>query len=289
MRILFFFLFAISCQAQNIAPQSLELPPQLKRASNASSGDSPELAAEAVLKKTREVWKMPVLPDSARARTFFGATHFTSVDNVAFSITPNGSALFAEFMSDYLYLGKKIGYARVGFGGLVETQRKNDAPEDNAQTTFTQFLSTGGNGMMYVLIPLSKVSSYHDGYELMRASLLFLPRIGVDIPALNGAIVNPAYNVDSGIEAQAMMRSASKVFQFFGQVRTSFVFGSDDFYRNIGLLQAQQKPFFLGRWTAGVDLASLIRVSITKAFINTADFQESPTILSVQLINRIKK
>jgi hypothetical protein len=268
------------CQAQVIAPQSLILPPK-----------SVDETKEELSIAPKSVRKMPVLKDTTDTKAYFGATNFSAVDNVSFSISPNGSALFAEFLSDYLYLGKKVGYARVGFGALVETGKANktEGTQNTEPTSISQFLSTGGNGMMYIFVPMLSASTYHDGYELARASVVFLPRVGVDIPALNGAVLNPAYNVDTGIEMQGIMRSASKLFQFFGQVRGSFVFGSSDFYANVGLPLTRQQPFVLGRWTAGVDLASLVRISITKAFINTHQFSHNPTILSVQLVNRIKR
>ncbi|MBL7979757.1 MAG: hypothetical protein JNN12_15580 [Bacteroidetes Order II. Incertae sedis bacterium] len=282
LTILFLSLSAILCRAQ-IAPQALKSKPELEKEEalledvleDPAQGDSPKM--EERDKKPGRKAVLATLPD---AKNYFGGETGAAVDNVSFSLSKNGATLFAEFLSDYLFLGKTLGYGRIGFGALVNTG------QDSTKTTMAQFLSGGGNGMMYLYVPIVTKSAFHERYEMARVSLVFLPRVGLDIPALNAAITNPGYNADIGFEAQGLLLSVSKTFQFFAQTRLSAVLGSDDFYRHLGLTSKQFHPFVSGRWTFGVDLNSLIRISVTNAFLEPKRSQQSPVILSVQLINR---
>lgn len=280
----FCLLLGVEIKAQ-IAPQSLKTKPESPSlevkteeedlTDDPARGDTPDSGGEN--KKTARKAVLATLPD---AQNYFGGETGAAVDNVAFSLSKNGTTLFAEFLSDYLFLGKTLGYGRIGFGALVNTG------QDSTKTTMAQFLSGGGNGMMYLYVPLVTQSAFHERYEMARITLVLLPRIGLDIPALNAAIANPGYNADLGLEAQGLLLSVSKTFQFFAQARLSCVLGSDDFYRHLGLSSKQFHPFASGRWTFGVDLNSLIRISVTNAFLEPKRSQKSPVILSVQLINR---
>ncbi|HRK75520.1 MAG TPA: hypothetical protein PLL64_14645, partial [Rhodothermales bacterium] len=241
MTILFLGLSTIFCRAQ-IAPQALKSKPESEKKetleedlTDPARGDSPKIQG-----KDQKPGRKAVLATLPDAKNYFGGETGAAVDNVSFSLSKNGATLFAEFLSDYLFLGKTLGYGRIGFGALVNTG------QDSTKTTMAQFLSGGGNGMMYLYVPIATKSAFHEHYEMARVSFVFLPRVGLDIPALNAAIANPGYNADIGFEAQGLLLSVSKTFQFFAQARFSGVLGSDDFYRHLGLTSKQFHPFASG-------------------------------------------
>lgn len=223
--------------------------------------------------------RRPVLATATEAKAYFGGDNKLAVDNVAFSFSKSGATLFAEFLSDYVDFGNPIGFARIGFGALINSGK-------STENTLTQFMSGGGNGMMYLYLPVVSQSFPKARTEKARASLIFLPRIGMDIPTLNASIANPGYNADLGFEGQGLAASYNRVFQFFALVRLSAVFGSNDFYTNMGLPEGQ-KAFPMGRWTFGVDLNGALRISVTKPFIEPdRPTGKTPVMLSVQLVNR---
>lgn len=273
-----------------IAPQVLQnasMPNYKNQETGNEMGlEAEERAEENTTAKKRRLKAAPILKTSKDAQAFFGQSPDEAgavVDNVSFSHSAEGTSLFAEFLSDYLYLGK-LGYGRIGFGALV------NAAKDQSQTTLSQFMSGGGNGMLYLFLPIA--STYNPqanqrSNEILRANLIFLPRLGLDIPALNTAIINPGYNADVGLEVQALMASESKLFQFFGSMRGSIVVGSTSFYQNLGLGATDVQPFPTARYAFGVVLNRLIRISFSRTLLTKRrDGLPNPIVLSVQLINR---
>ncbi len=266
--IFFLLLLPNFVQAQNLSP--FTLPP--KNVLMAMDYEKKEK------KKTMRVRFLPVLKDQSDLEPYFGGVKNTVARNVGLSISSNSGSLYAELLSDNIYLSK-LGFGRIGFGALI------DNSDDTSAASFDRFFNAGGNGIMYLLLPVIYYQTSSDEVTNARADLVFLPRVACDIPALNSTIEDPTYNTDIGFEGRGFMNTVSDKFSFFAQARFGCTFGSKKFYENLGLNENNRKVFFSSKWTLGVDLKSLIRISISKPWFGPEEIvKNQPLIVGVQFV-----
>ena len=261
----YFFLFLLPnfVRSQNLSP--FTLPPKTV-ASAMRQGEA------------NRVRFLPVLKEEFQLEAYFGDTKNTVARNVGLSISSNSGSLYAELLSDNIYLSK-LGFGRIGFGALIANS------DDTTAASFDRFFNAGGNGIIYLLLPLIYYQPSNQGFAKARADLVFLPRVASDIPAMNSTIEDPTYNVDIGLEGRGFMNSVTEKFCFFAQVRVGYVSGSKKFYENLSLAENNRNSFVSSKWTFGVDLKSLIRISVSKPLFGPAEIvKNQPLIVGVQFI-----
>ncbi|MCK6542448.1 hypothetical protein L6Q79_07170 [bacterium] len=219
----------------------------------------------------------PAQGDTTIAKNYFGSLSLSTGENIQFAFTDDRSSLYAEFISDYLYM-PKLGYAKVGFGAQI------DAGNDTTKASAQRFFSTGGNAIMYLALPLITYGKS----ESRRLDVFFLPKFAWDFPALNSSAEHFTYNNDIGGELHLSAVTVSEKFKFFSITRVSYVDGDRKFHQNLGRSE-QNKGFYFGKWVIGLDLVSLIRVSASKPFMGpTQAFAKYPLTVSVQLVKVVQ-
>lgn len=218
------------------------------------------------------------LTSAAEAEAFYGG--FKVADVVAFSLGDQAT-LYSELISDNLFLWAGKGFARVGVGALV------GASGDTAATTISQFFESGGNATVYLSIPAYRWINYltdqtsSTPFRTADASVNLALR--GDVPALNAAVEDPAFNAFAGITLQAVQRTSENRFRFFGIVHSGWVWSpQDEFYQNLGASRPEAGLLML-KATAGFDLNELIRIGAS-AGVSTLAGVSLPLRLSVQLL-----
>jgi hypothetical protein len=215
---------------------------------------------------------------AASATAYFG--NFKVGDVVAFSLGDQ-STLYAELIQDNLFMSAFLGYARVGLGALV------GADDDSTATTVQQLFESGGNATAYLQLPIYRwinfVRDQKGAAPIRHADLGFAFALRSDVPQLNAAVEDPAFNTFTGLTLQALQHTSESRFRFFLNVDSGWIWSpQDEFYENLGISKPKAGLLMI-KSTAGFDLNQLIRIG---ASVGTSS-QKSvklPVRLSVQLL-----
>lgn len=243
----------------------------------------------AVITKRSNLIYLPVATNAAQADSLFGAQGFEAVTSVGLSFADGDGAFFSEFLSDNLAVVLPLGYGRMGFGAFVQSKDvKSDstaAAQENVarETAVERFVAAGGNAMFYYALPLIAYdASFNDRPTSMRAQVMFLPRIGLDVPALNAGTSEASGNLDLGVTINTALLSDKSVFNIFGSLRGGWVpLASDDFYELLG----RDSGFAYASVEGGVVLQQLIRIAVRGAVSGPKALRDAaPLAVSVQLL-----
>ena len=194
----------------------------------------------------------PLFPlhDSKSAALYWGKAELAALQNLNASISTDGLSVYSEFVSDFVVMWGT--WFRVGFGALLS---KSDSSKtgDSTSSAIQRFMGGGGNALLHVATPVWFVRG-NTGWAL---DVLFAPKFVADLPALDASVTKFSGSVDTGVEVLFFIKSVQENFSFFAQGRISWIVGSGDFYRNLGL----NAPFTNGTAMIGIDINNAFRVS----------------------------
>ena len=195
------------------------------------------------------------------ADAFFGGLE--TLNSMALTVgNKKSAALYTELLSDNIWIGSRLGFARVGFSAQVETQA------DSAKPTVEQFFQGGGNAVLYAAKPLMSWMNYfglpNEEKKLFRRVDVFLTgALAGDIPKLAAEGAVSAASGRAGAAMQGYWAANKSLFRFFGDGNVNYVHGfSDGFYDNLVAGAVEKKGFVAASASVGVDLAQLVRVGV---------------------------
>jgi hypothetical protein len=162
-------------------------------------------------------------------------------------------------LQDYIFLGERFGIAKIGLSGIVSGSK------DTAKTAAQNFFTAGGNASIYMRVPMYYFQSPNTLNPLV-VLVEFMPKVSFEIPGMNVWLKNFTYNFDLGFEPYATVATINKTMKFFGEARISFVTGSQEFYKTIGLAPENQNSFWLGKWTVGLLINDEFKIVVSKGF-----------------------
>lgn len=290
--------FAFVCATACVAPQ-VELVAQLSTLATGGrvarvdsvreNGILKRASTGAVITKTSRVVYLPVARNTAQADSLFGAQGFEAVTSAGLSFAGGDGAFYSEFLSDNLAVVLPLGYGRMGFGAFVQSKDVESdstvaAKDDVArETAVERFVAAGGNAMFYYALPLVAYDASFNGRPTsMRAQVMFLPRVGLDVPALNAGTSEASGNLDLGLTLNTALLSDQAVFNIFGSLRGGWVpLASDDFYERFD----RNRGFAYASIEGGVVLQQLIRIAVRGAVSGPKALREAaPLSVTVQLL-----
>lgn len=204
-----------------------------------------------------------------------------------FSLTYNNNTAKTNYVNSLAILGNENGYLvqseiltdnlnvfRVSFGTVInaKTSKKEDAPatetealvgDEKSKDAINRLVNGGGNLYFDVILPL--VTTY-DGSasDYLTFYTYFNTRAAMDVKGYGNNIDTSTGNGSFGFNSYGSISSDTKKFNFFIQASINYNFGSNDFYKNLGL--KDQQGFLNGKIIAGVGILNHFRVT---AIINT--------------------
>jgi hypothetical protein len=205
-------------------------------------------------------WPFLEVHNQAEAEEFFGPLKVGNA--IALTLGDEPGALYTELLSDNLWIASRVGFARIGFSAQVA------ADADTTKPAVTQFFQGGGNAILYGAMPLFSWLNYYGGRAdekqlIRRLDMYFTGALGADVPKMGSDGIVSAGSGRLGVGAQGHWAAHKNVFRFFAQGNGNWVKGfSDGFYENLLSTPAENKAFFSGSVTVGVDLAELVRAGV---------------------------
>lgn len=212
-----------------------------------------------VVIKSDSLYSPGFVKDTALARQYFGNDHLTIGNAVGFSYADSVASAYTELLQDYIFLGERLGIAKIGLSGIVSGSK------DSAKTAAQNFFTAGGNASLYMRVPLYYFRSPNTMSPLLML-VEFMPKVSFEIPGMNVWLKNFTYNFDLGIEPYATVATINDVMKFFGEARISYVTGSEEFYKTIGLASENRNSFWLGKWTVGLLINDEFKIVVSKGF-----------------------
>ena len=223
-------------------------------------------------------WFLPTKKDSTTRKLFFenmysskidGSTNF--VNSFALNTTQDGVTAQSELISD------NLNWFRISFGTLVlasNTSKKD--PTDVAtiekeiqEQAISRHINAGGNFYLDAVLPLITTNNL-DAKDDFSAYFYASFRAAMDIKGFGNNIDTSTGSGRISLKGYLSASSREKKFNFFILGDLGLTFGSNEFYRNLGI--ANEKKFISAKITAGVTLMQQFRLS---AIINTFGSDES--------------
>ncbi len=285
---LYFFSFTQSIYSQSLTTplgllKKVSPDPDLQVSLRDTTAKYSQLSEE--VQKTISVTSSKIiyfLPASiVQLEQFYGQPKSSIFTNVLFSFNNNSAAVRAELLSDYIFIGGR--YIRVGMTGLVENSK------DTLDSDLNRFFNSGGNLMLYFHLPLfgyfhqTKNESFVYFHDDLRFDISLVPQISSDIPALNSVITNPKWKTDIGLEVGALMNTINDTFRFIMQARLAYAFSNQPFIAS--LVEENRKAFAYGKFTFGLDIGSIYRLTISNYFFAPAKVKDNfPLSFGLQII-----
>jgi hypothetical protein len=286
----------------------------LKLAQNeATSVDAMDIKMLEVEKKEKEINKIindrysklksltysAVLPSLNRKyrKEFFEATYNNDIKNTKYlnSISVAGDKSGAVVQSEIIT--DNISAFRISFGTVVTATSNNSETQNNSvakadavkevvketeQDAFKRLLNGGGNFYAELILPL--LTTYDGNSSDLFTSYSYASFKGaMDIKGFGNNIDTSTGNGSFGINSYIGMSSDSKKFNFFLQGNINYSFGSNEFYKNLGIKNEQ--GFLNGKIIAGVTLLSTFKVTaIVNTFGSDEKLRSGKVIIGVQVL-----
>ena len=168
------------------------------------------------------------LTDAGKATRYWGKNELAALQNLSASIATNHFSLYSEFVSDFLIIGGN--WCRISFGGLLSKSDTNKT-RDSTSAAVERFFGAGGNALINIAVPVV----YARGKTGWGIDLILSPKIAADLPAMSTGVSTFTGSYDLGADVLVFVPSVNQKISIFGQARFSWVHGSGDFYRNLGL------------------------------------------------------
>lgn len=226
-----------------------------------------------------------------QAQAYFSSQGFEVGHSLAYTTSSATTAVYTELASDFLYIGGPLGYSRIGFGGMVvdskaakEGEGEAAVEEKKAQSALDTFLAGGGNAVLFLATPFLHYESRAGGCADTRLDLLFVPRVGANIPEINSGAPATTGVMDLAFELQWVAVSVGQTFRFYGTARGGWARGSKEFYAGLGLADDEAKPFRYSRWELGLDIKGTLRISAARMGGGPASLMKGPAVVQVQVI-----
>ena len=232
-------------------------------------------------------WTPLQLETSEDADQFFGGIEVGN--SLAIRMGEKETALYAELLSDNLYLSAGLGYARLGFATQIVAAQ--DSAGEGEGRTVDQFFQGGGNAMLYAALPLAVWINYAVDTTkgpLRQFNSFATLAITGDVPKLGASVKETAGSVRAGMQADLTWRTHNERLGLFCNLRGNYVRGfSDVFYENLlgPGVEIARWGMVAGDYAVGVDLSKLIRVGVSGG-VSTQKSVSSEARLSVQLLQQ---
>jgi hypothetical protein len=226
--------------------------------------------------------------ESPRAiQQYFGDLRFGRTLSTVFDRDGEAS-LYTELASDNLYLGGWANYARLGFGSLVSKSSVTPADTAGVEAATDQFFQSGGNAVLFLQIPgVFALQSLKDSDTYFRRiDIYFSLRTGADVPAMGGAIEDPAFNGTASIIGEGVYRAVTDDIRLFASSEAGLLWATNTFYENAGAERAGGRtwlPLPVLKGFFGIEIGQTVRIGATVG--GSAVFKQ-PAKVSVQIIPR---
>ena len=210
------------------------------------------------------------------------------INSFALSGDSNGASVQSEIITD------NMSAFRVSLGTVItasadtaeeeaqtEEEAKQKAQDETEQDAFKRLINGGGNFYLEIILPIivtnqnngDQVTFY--GYTKVKGAM--------DIKGFGNDIDTSTGNGSLGLNAYLGVSSDSKKFNFFLQSNVDYSFGTDDFYKNLGL--KKEKAFLNGKIITGVALLNRFKISaIVSAFGSDEKLKRERIIIGVQIL-----
>jgi len=210
----------------------------------------------------------------------------------SFALSADGKSALAqsEVITDNMWA------FRVSFGTVVaasskETEETNeDTPKaeltaeavaKNEEDAFKRLLNGGGNFYLELILPLfvtnpnngDQVTSY--GYTSAKGAM--------DVKGFGNDIDTSTANGSAGFNYYLGVSSDSKRFNFFVFANANYTFGTQDFYKNLGI--KDQQGFFNGKVIMGITFLNRFKLSaIVANFGSDEKLRSSKASVGIQIL-----
>lgn len=192
---------------------------------------------------------------------------FSLLNSVAMQITGDRGSIFSELLSDNFEV------VRFSVGTVIAASADTLVTEQ----ALKRLMGGGGNTIVRLDYPLGFFNSERVTF-LCQAS----PKLGLDFPIMGTRTDVTTYNFNGGIEVYASIGSNENKVQFFGHGRSSYVFGTDDYYDNLGV---PRMPFFYSQLVLGITIFSNYKISVfIPVHSSEASLLKMPVSIGPQLI-----
>jgi hypothetical protein len=226
----------------------------------------------------RKVRRFFPIEDTSSARGYFHSSGLATLQNVSLSATTGRFSIYTELVSDYMKIAGTL--VRVSLGGQLVSVDSTDAGDSTAPA-IQRFFGAGGNALLNFAVPVF-VHIMDDSFARSMFTVIFSPKVALDLPAMNADAKKATGNIDIGFDMLGFFPSVAEKFRFSFQPRVSWVVGSKDFYRNLGIGHS----FGFGKLSVGIDVNDAIRICGAKAFFGPREIRDNaPWQVSVQLIS----
>ncbi|WP_289665627.1 hypothetical protein [Flavobacterium panacagri] len=234
-------------------------------------------------------WFMPTLRKIDRA-VFFKDMYSNKTDKTillnsfALSSDSKASAVQTEIVTD------NLSALRLSFGSVVSLSTSKDETEETAeqkkkeeteQEAFSRLINGGGNFYLEAVLPLLCTNPNNGnqftfyGYGSIRGAM--------DVEGFGNDIDTSTANYAIGLNTYFGLSSDSKKFNFFVQANGTVSGGTNDFYKNLGLVH--EKAFFNGKIIAGMTILNNFRFSaMLSAYGSDEKIRSNKITVGIQIL-----
>lgn len=196
------------------------------------------------------------------------------IDNVSIQGLTDRGVFYSELFEDAFNTVQPF---RVSLGTTVVSTKGDSTGE---KQSVQKILSGGGNFSLNFSTPLlygktPHISVYSD------ASL----RFAGDLPIANSISSKITGNISPTLNLYASVSTKKQQFNFFGNVRSGVIIGTNDFYENLGIKNGKFTPIYLVQSSFGITLEQRIKIFFNAPlYSNITKIWHSPVIVGVQLL-----
>lgn len=226
------------------------------------------------LKSLTYSWFLPTINKEKRS-DFFKLTYNNLLEKTnyvnSFSVQGNEDGFLAqsEIITD------NLNAFRVSFGTVINSKTNNKEEETSTTDQATKNSDifqkdavnrlVNGGGNLYIDLILPLITTY-DGSasDYLTSYTYFNTRAAMDVKGFGNNIDTSTGNGSFGFNSYASISSDTKKFNFFVQGSVNYNFGSNDYYKNLGIKNEQ--GFLNGKVIVGVGLLNHFKVT---AIVNT--------------------
>jgi hypothetical protein len=257
---------------------SVDAPPEVPAGAAATDSTQDCSKISRQVRRSYKFWGVAQTPRAAEA--YFGKKGTSVGGNSALAISDSAATLYTEVISDYTPTALGLGYARIGLG-LAVAKAKSD--KDSAALDAQKLLGAGGNAIVYGALPLFHYESRARTCAMSRLDLLFVPRVGGQLPEMGSTSNDREWTGDMGAEGHWTFLTVGQNFQFFTNARAARLGGDKDFIKRVRN-DSSSAAFWYGRLEFGVDLIGKFRFSIERFVAGPHELLQHKTAVRFQLI-----
>jgi hypothetical protein len=196
----------------------------------------------------------------------------------------NATAVQTEIVTD------NLSALRLSFGSvmsLASSKEETDGSEEDQkieeteQEAFSRLINGGGNFYLEAVLPLLCTNPNNGdqftfyGYGSARGAM--------DVEGFGNDIDTSTGNYSIGLNTYFGLSSDSKKFNFFVQANGNITGGTNDFYKNLGLVH--ERAFFNGKVIAGMTILNNFRFSaILSAYGSDEKIRSNKITVGIQIL-----